>query len=194
MKIYTKTGDEGNTSLYGAGRVAKSHPRVEAYGNIDETLSAIGVYASCLSAASAEKEIKEQVQALLKIQNRLFDVGAELATPKADKQETLPYRVNEKDIEFLEQEIDRMEASLKPLQNFILPGGHTCAAHAHLARSICRRAERSMIAYERASSGEAPFRPVLVAYMNRLSDYLFVSARYTNAFFKIEEPEWESPN
>lgn len=187
MKIYTKTGDRGETSLFGGGRVRKNDARVSAYGEIDELNSFVGVLIAELARTpveprSAETEaIRTQLKAT---QNRLFDLGAELAVGDERFLEKLSRRIAEKDIEALENEIDNMETSLKPLKNFVLPGGCVTAAHAHVCRSVSRRAERAML----ASPSTAP---LLIAYVNRLSDYFFVLARYLNHLNATAEPEWE---
>lgn len=166
MKIYTKTGDAGETGLFGGGRVPKDDPRVQAYGDVDETNAAIGLAVSL--------EVKSfEADALEAIQRDLFTIGAELATPDASKQRTTitPDRVGS-----LEQLIDNYEAHLPPLKNFILPGGTPKAAALHLARTICRRAERSVVALAR----DTQINPLIIHYLNRLSDLLFMLARGAN--------------
>lgn len=166
MKIYTKTGDAGETGLFGGGRVPKDDPRVCAYGDVDETNAAIGF------AASLEPNGFE-ADALQSIQRDLFSIGAELATPDASKRRTALHadRVNA-----LEQLIDKYEGSLPPLKNFILPGGTSKAAAFHLARTTCRRAERSVVALAR----DEQINAVIIHYLNRLSDLLFMLARGVN--------------
>ncbi|HEY7194374.1 MAG TPA: cob(I)yrinic acid a,c-diamide adenosyltransferase [Gemmatimonadales bacterium] len=166
MKIYTKTGDAGETGLFGGGRVPKDDARVCAYGDVDETNAAIGL------AASFEPSGFES-DALQSMQRDLFAVGAELATPDAAKRRAAlePDRVSA-----LEQLIDRYEGSLPPLKNFILPGGTPKAAAFHLARTTCRRAERSVVRLAR----DEQINPVIIHYLNRLSDLLFVLARAVN--------------
>lgn len=173
-RIYTKTGDKGTTGLGDGARVSKADLRVEAYGTVDEANAAIGL-ARLHSAGLPE------IDAILaRIQNDLFDLGADLATP--DRGEPLgyePLRIVESQVERLEREIDAMNARLKPLKSFILPGGSPLAAHLHLARTIARRAERLMVALaERA--GE-PVTGAALRYVNRLSDLLFVLSRNANA-------------
>lgn len=171
MKVYTKTGDKGTTSLYGGTKVSKGDIRIEAYGTVDELNSAIGLIRN--------GEIKNMyIDQLIAIQKNLFHLGAELATP-LDKQflangkSRLPKIIIEKDIEELENWIDQMEEELPPLTHFILPGGNLCASHAHLSRCICRRAERITVVL-----GEnEEIRAEVLKYLNRLSDYLFVLAR-----------------
>ena len=180
MKIYTKTGDAGETGLYGGTRVSKDTMRVEACGTVDELNACIGV---------ARSQIRdEETNAILRrIQNELFDIGADLATldthPKAESLRIPPTLTPE-----LEREIDRFEAQLPPLKNFILPGGSTVGAAVHLARTVCRRAERCVVTLAKA---EETNREVLI-YLNRLSDLLFVLARVVNHRLGESEPLWES--
>ncbi len=187
MKIYTKTGDRGETSLFGGGRVKKNDPRVAAYGEIDELNSFIGLMLVNLGdrADSAHFKAMNEIRHLLQaMQNRLFDLGAELAVGDEKFLGKLARRITEADTEALEHEIDRMQARLKPLTNFILPGGSKAAAHAHVCRSVSRRAERAMLVTDSTA-------PHLIAYVNRLSDYFFVLARYLNHLTSTAEPEWE---
>jgi cob(I)alamin adenosyltransferase len=182
MKIYTKGGDTGETSLFGGIRVKKSSPRVCAYGEVDELNSVLGV---------ASTEIAhDDLQAKLRvIQSSLFDLGGELATPGVDEREQrgkgVP-RVRDEDVVELEGWIDELEAELTPLRNFILPGGVKGAALLHLGRTVCRRAERSVIAL----SAQERVAPLVVKYLNRLSDLLFVMARVVNRRADVEEPQW----
>lgn len=187
MKIYTKTGDAGETSLFGGGRVSKSDRRVAAYGEIDELNSFVGALITSLDVnpntpvASEMRKVRRFLQVL---QNRLFDLGAELATGDAQFLAKLPRRITAADTEQFETAIDAMQAVLVPLNNFILPGGCNAAAQAHVCRSVSRRAERAMI-----ETGVAP--PHLIAFINRTSDYFFVLARYLNHLAGVSEPEWE---
>jgi cob(I)alamin adenosyltransferase len=170
MKIYTKTGDKGKTSLVYGQRVSKNDVRVEAYGTCDEANSMIGLALSYLGKENyGEKEIFEQV--FHKIQTNLFHVGAELATPKGKE---VKWTLSLSDIEELEKQIDRWNETLPELTNFILPGGHSAGAALHVARTIARRAERCAV-----SLGDE-VNPLVLAYLNRLSDLLFVAARYVN--------------
>jgi len=170
MKIYTKTGDKGTTSLIYGQRVAKNDLRVEAYGTCDETNSMIGLALSYLKNEKFQgKEIIERVYH--KIQTTLFHVGAELATPKGKE---VKWKIASTDIEQLERQIDDWDTTLPGLTNFILPGGHPSGAAFHMARTIARRAERCAV-----SLGEE-VNPLVLAYLNRLSDLLFVTARYVN--------------
>lgn len=167
MKIYTKTGDAGETSLFGGRRVAKTSKRIEAYGTVDELNASLGV---ATAAASDEK-----IVALLdELQKDCFVVGADLATP-LDDTHTIQ-RMGAEDVARLERHIDELDAELPALANFILPGGTACAAALHLARTICRRAERRVCELEQEGSINADTR----VYLNRLSDLLFVMARITN--------------
>lgn len=187
MKIYTKTGDKGETSLFGGGRVKKNDTRVAAYGEVDELNSFVGVLIASIKEANASHHRIESdllTRTLLSMQNRLFDLGAELATGDANFLAKLPRRITQADVQGLEQAIDSMQAPLVPLRNFILPGGGMPAAHAHVCRSVARRAERAML-----TSGETP--DLLIAYINRVSDYFFVLARFLNHLQQISEPEWE---
>jgi len=172
-KIYTKSGDKGTTALATGERVAKHAARIESYGTVDETNSVIGIVR--LHTGNMPK-----LDAMLaRIQNELFDLGADLATPEKDeKLDWEPLRIIEAQVTRLESEIDEMNAALEPLRSFVLPGGTPSAAYLHLARTVCRRAERQVTAlmegpHERVN--EAALR-----YLNRLSDFLFVAARYAN--------------
>lgn len=169
MKIYTKTGDGGETSLYGGQRVAKGNPRLEAYGTVDETNTALGLVLAQAGVTAYAEQIK-------KLQIDLMVIGAELATPTGQTITGLAL-ISEERITELEKNIDKLEAELKPLTNFILPGGNVLAANLHHARTICRRAEREVV---RLAEAEV-VRPVVIKYLNRLSDYLFVLARHANA-------------
>ncbi|AIM17277.1 MULTISPECIES: cob(I)yrinic acid a,c-diamide adenosyltransferase [Neobacillus] len=170
MKIYTKTGDKGTTSLIYGERVAKTDVRVEAYGTCDETNSMIGLALSHLKKENFQgKEIIEKVYH--KIQTNLFHVGAELATPKGKE---VKWKLAEADIEEMEKQIDEWDAELPTLTNFILPGGHPAGAAFHVARTMARRAERCAVAIEE------DVNPLVLAFLNRLSDLLFVTARYVN--------------
>jgi ATP:cob(I)alamin adenosyltransferase len=179
MKIYTRTGDSGTTGLWGGTRVDKDALRVHAYGTVDECNAAIGVARA--SAIDAELD-----QLLAGIQDMLFVVGADLTAIKDSPH--IP-RVQAADVTTLEQIIDRLEETLEPLRQFILPGGSPAAAHLHLARTICRRAERAVVALAR----DEPVNAEVVIYLNRLSDCLFVLARSANARAAIADVAWQSP-
>jgi cob(I)alamin adenosyltransferase len=180
MKIYTKTGDDGTTGLFGGARVRKDDPRVDAYGTVDELNAVIGV---ARAAGSGPAELSAE---LSRIQEDLFVVGAELATV-AGKEDKLPMRlIGELEVGQLERAIDRMEAELAPLSNFILPGGAPFGAALHHARTVCRRAERSALAASRVAN----VRGDLMMYLNRLSDFLFVAARRANLAANAPETPW----
>lgn len=191
MKIYTRTGDSGDTSLIGGLRVPKSDPRVNAYGEIDETNAWLGfALASLVSAHRGDDafepiECDDLAEALVQIQRDLFALGAQLADPRASIGDRVAKAaLGDEDVERLEQLIDRFEAELPPLQRFILAGGLEAGATLHLARTVCRRAERCMVALE------PPVDRVLVRYVNRLSDLLFVMARTVNHRAAAPETEW----
>ena len=180
MKIYTKTGDDGTTGLYGGGRVRKDDVRIEACGALDELNAALGV-------ARAEGLSSDIDQLLMRVQNELFDLGAELATLQPSVQGLAV--VGEREIGALETAIDRFDAGLAPLKAFILPAGTPAATALHLARTICRRAERRVLTLA-AQAGER-VSPQTVVYLNRLSDLLFVLARAANAAAGQADVEWE---
>jgi cob(I)alamin adenosyltransferase len=172
-RIYTRTGDAGRTRLATGEPLSKSHPRVEAYGAVDEANATIGL-ARLHAAGDPELDA-----VLMRIQNDLFDLGADLATPERGRVlEWTPLRIIAGQVERLEQEIDRFNAALTPLTSFVLPAGSALAAHLHLARTVCRRAERAAVAL--AAAPEEPVNPEAVKYLNRLSDLLFVAARRAN--------------
>lgn len=181
MKIYTKSGDEGSTGLFAGPRVPKDDPRIEAYGTVDELNAAIG-FARCHEMSASNDQL------LQTIQNQLFAVGAELATPEPEQHGTR--WIGPPEIEQLEQAIDKLEQQLPTLTNFILPAGSLAAAAVHLARAICRRAERRVVALGRAAtiSGD------LIVYLNRLGDLLFVLSRAANADSGRLDTPWEKPS
>ncbi len=181
MKIYTRTGDGGETGLFGGARVDKDDARVEAYGTVDELNSCIGV-ARALGVSPTTDEC------LLRIQSDLFTIGAELACVPGQEQKLRMVLVSEADIERVENSIDQSEAPLAPLENFLLPGGGAAAAELHRARTVCRRAERRTLRAGRL----APVRPLVVIYLNRLSDLLFVLARYENHLVGTVEVPWRA--
>lgn len=180
MSIYTKTGDKGSTSLVGGTRVPKDDLRLDAYGTIDELNSWIGFIISC----GVDDENVSEI--LVRIQNLLFDIGAILATEKTSKWK--PSEITNEDVSLLENEIDRMTAALRPNNRFILPGGTLAASSAHIARTVCRRAERIIVSMP-DDSCEGYF--TLLEFINRLSDYLFVLARYLNHLSNMPEIYWE---
>jgi cob(I)alamin adenosyltransferase len=180
VKIYTKTGDSGETGLFGGPRVKKSDPRVEAYGEVDELNAAIG-------AARATVEDPEIDGQLAKIQEELFCVGAELATPHGAKARASIPPVDAAWSARLERAMDAWDGELPALSKFVLPGGTRSAAGLHLARTICRRAERRVVSL----AAEVEVEPAVLAYLNRLSDFLFVAARVANHRARREEPLWD---
>lgn len=181
MKIYTKTGDKGETSLFGGQRVSKDDLRLEAYGTVDELNSIIGV----VLAETANKEI---IEILTQVQNDLFTLGSDLATPleKVNKNFVIP-RINKDKIEKLETFIDSIEYKLPELRNFILPGGSKAASFLHLARTVCRRGERKAVTL--AKNVDIGSNPVV--YLNRLSDLLFVLSRFENLSSNHPDIEWK---
>ncbi len=173
-KVYTRTGDAGETRLVGGSKVPKDHPRVEAYGTVDELNSLLGAVRAELGRSSAQAEPRAALdEQLTTIQSELFDLGTILATPLADRFEGMT-KIQQEDITRLENELDMMNEGVPPLEEFILPGGGPCSSLLHLARTVCRRAERCSLQLvvddEDASTA--------LAYLNRLSDWLFVAARW----------------
>jgi len=186
MKIYTKTGDKGKTSLFTGERVSKHDPFIEAIGSVDECNSALGAAIALMPVTKDMAPIREQ---LIIIQHALFDVGAALATPRtcASEKKLEKTRFDHEEVERLEHWIDEMTDQLPPLRAFILPGGHSAGAMLHLARSICRRAERRILPiYEKGDVSDN-----VVQYINRLSDYLFCLSRYVNFLNKLPETQWQ---
>ena len=181
MKIYTRTGDTGATSLFGGTRVDKDNPRVAAYGDVDELNANLG-----LARAARDAGLDADVDAeLVRLQRDLFAIGAVLADPSGTVGDKIPKaRITDADVTRLETVIDAFEASLPPLTNFVLAGGSPCGAALHVARAVCRRAERSMVALEPAVD------PLLLKYINRLSDLLFVLARAVNHRAGVHETTW----
>ncbi len=181
MKIYTKTGDKGTTSLIGGTKVPKSHLRIEAYGTVDELNSYIGLCKDLLTDAQGQK-------ILLEVQDRLFTIGSSLACdPIKEPKMRIPDLI-ETDVELLEKEMDRMNETIPPMKNFILPGGHTTLSQLHIARCVCRRAERCCVRLELESQ---EVEEIIIKYLNRLSDYLFVLSRYTGHQLNVEEIPWK---
>ena len=188
MKIYTKSGDQGKTSLFSGERVTKSNHRIEAYGEVDELNAAIGAVAAAVpdKHAALIKEIQHA-------QSDLLHVGAWLSTvPNSPLLSDLK-PIGAENCGFLESAIDRMEAELPPITEFLLPGGHLSAAMAHIARTVCRRAERNVVrlAEEIADQGSPHRLQDVLVYLNRLSDYLFVLARYCNQIIGVADTRWE---
>ena len=180
MRVYTRTGDKGSTSLASGTRVPKYHPRLETYGSVDELNSHIGL----LRTEIPDKLARELI---VRIQNRIFTISSRLAVDKPDMAEKLP-KIKEADIKELEIDMDRMLDLLPPLENFILPGGHPIIAECHIARTVCRRVERLMVRL----AEDIDFDNNMVIYINRLSDYLFVLARKTGADLGIADLIWTS--
>jgi len=180
MKIYTKKGDKGTTALFGGTRLPKHHIRIESYGSVDELNSFIGLVRDHLTDVALRAELKS-------IQETLFTVGSHLAADPSKENLWLP-NIEDAAVELLEKGIDRMEESLEPLKNFILPGGHPTVSHCHVVRCVCRRAERNVVALSELE--EVP--PILIQYLNRLSDYFFVLARFVGKELGAEEVIWES--
>jgi cob(I)alamin adenosyltransferase len=178
-KIYTKTGDKGNTSLVGGTILEKDHTKIEAYGTVDELNAWIGVI--------ADRSVdKERILLLREIQDRLFTIGADLATEPEYTRKALP-NLFEADIELLEKSIDQMTDVLPPLRAFVLPGGHELVSFTHVARTVCRRAERQVIKLSKIEE----VKLLVIKYLNRLSDYLFVLSRMIGFENKIEEVTWK---
>ena len=181
MKIYTRTGDEGGTALFGGGRVSKNHPRVEAYGDVDELNAALGLARSIESMPRID-------EVLVPVQRDLFAIGALLATPDHEKmrEQLVKARIDEGRIGELEGAIDGCERELEPLRSFIVPGGTPKAAALHVARTVCRRAERRVVSL----AGDTELPPLVVIYLNRLSDLLFMLARVANRRAGAGEVTW----
>ncbi|WP_306590587.1 cob(I)yrinic acid a,c-diamide adenosyltransferase [Geothrix sp. 21YS21S-4] len=181
MKLYTRTGDDGSSGLFGGQRVSKSHGRLRAYGSLDELNSVIGVLRLHATPVCVDPELLQQIQ------HDLFVLGAILATP-ADRQELLGARMTRPtwDLAAMEADIDRLTALAPPMTAFVLPGGTPAAAHAHVARTVCRRAEREAVAL----AEEESLNPAVVAYLNRLSDWLFALARAENAVGGVGDVLW----
>ena len=180
-KIYTKTGDKGSTSFLGGAKVPKSHSRIEAYGTVDELNSYIGLCRDHLNHEKSRIVLQE-------IQDRLFTIGSSLATDPAKEPKMAIPDLHEEDITRLEKEIDIMNNLIPPMKNFILPGGHPSVSHLHVARCICRRAERCCV---RLQSENEVVEAIVIKYLNRLSDYLFVLARFIAFQLKVPEIAWK---
>jgi cob(I)alamin adenosyltransferase len=178
MKIYTRTGDDGTTGLIGGSRIQKSDPRLECYGTVDELNAILGVAAIALDG--------DLLQYVREIQNDLFVIGSQLATPDFNSP-TLP-ALDDQHVTRLEMQIDAADAALPPLRNFILPGGTEAAARLHFARTVCRRAERLLVEF----AGNRPVPPVLLTYLNRLSDWLFIHARLANHHAGVADIVWNA--
>ena len=179
FKIYTKTGDKGETSLIGGTRVPKHHVRIEAYGTVDELNSYIGLVRDCIGKNHIEHKL------LLEIQDRLFTMGSILAADPEKNKMKLP-ELKPEDIRLLEKAIDKLDETLPEMKHFVLPGGHTTVSHTHVARCICRRAERAVLHLHEI----APVNELSFQYLNRLSDYLFTLSRFLAHELKADETPW----
>ena len=185
MKLYTRSGDDGTTGLFGGGRVGKDHPRIEAYGTVDELNACLGLAAAACGEREAEQRFREILTA---IQSRLFDIGADLATPQES-----PYRdrlpeVGQRHVEEMERWIDEVDGKIPPIRKFVLPGGTERASRLHLARTICRRAERLIVAFGHAE----PVGEDVIKFLNRASDLLFAMARGANHAAGVADVPWVS--
>lgn len=179
MKIYTKTGDNGTTALFGGKRISKADQRIDAYGTIDELNSFVGLV--------RDQDVNQKRKNILvEIQDRLFTIGAILATEPGNTKVKIPSLLDS-DVSFLEKEIDTMETELPPMKFFVLPGGHTAVSFCHVARTVCRRAERLVIALKAHEAVE----DLVIRYLNRLSDYLFVLSRKMTQELGAEETPWK---
>lgn len=180
MRIYTRTGDKGETGLLGGARVPKDDARIEAYGTVDELNSHVGMLRDLSGAAQAD--------ALIAIQETLFTIGSHLASSSAEERARFKVPpVTEPEIERLERAMDAMDRELEPMRSFILPGGHPAASQAHICRTVCRRAERRVVHL----AGMTAVEPELVRYLNRLSDFLFVLARYLGKTHGVADTPWK---
>lgn len=179
MKIYTKTGDKGTTALFGGKRVSKADLRIETYGTVDELNSYIG-----LVRDQPVNENRKNI--LVEVQDRLFTIGSILATEPGNTKVKVP-SLSPEDITLLEKEIDAMDVSLPPMKSFVLPGGHQSVSFCHVARTVCRRAERLVIALD----AQEKIDPLVIQYLNRLSDYLFMLSRKMSADLNAEETPWK---
>lgn len=184
MKIYTRTGDTGKTGLFGGPRVSKHHIRIESYGTVDELNAVLGMV---LANAPSEDALQPVSDTIHRVQTELFVIGADLATPSDARAATV--RVSDEHVRRLEQEIDALDADLPPLKRFILPGGTIMAAHLHLARTVCRRAERLVVAL----AEQEDINEHTIVYLNRLSDWLFTATRAVNQALGVKENEWLPP-
>ena len=181
LKIYTKTGDKGKTSLIGGTKVSKSHPRIESYGTVDELNSHIGLVSDLITDQTCKTILRE-------VQDRLFTIGSLLACdPTKESGVKLPGLIDN-DVKILESEIDRMNESLLEMKSFILPGGHVTVSSIHITRCVCRRAERACV-YLQENNPEVD--KLIIIYLNRLSDYLFMLARYSAHLLGINDVPWK---
>jgi cob(I)alamin adenosyltransferase len=179
MKLYTKTGDDGTTGLFGGARIAKASRRVDAYGTVDETNAALGVARATQLDAAVDRVVAQ-------LQEDLFSLGAELACAPGRENKLTTSLLGKSDVDRLERAIDAADGASPPLKNFVLPGGSPQAAALHVARTVCRRAERAVLALD-----DAPVRREVVVYLNRLSDLLFALARQANALSGVSDVPWK---
>lgn len=189
MKIYTKTGDKGQTSLIGGTRVPKNHIRIEAYGTIDELNSWMGVIRDAIDATDEylDDSFRDHSrQLIINIQDKLFTIGSHLASDPDKSRMKLP-DITDAHVELLEKEMDAIDKVVPPMKNFVLPGGDLVISYCHVARCVCRRAERCVIHL----AGEAPVEEIIIRYVNRLSDYLFMLSRKLTHELKAEEIPWK---
>ena len=180
-KIYTKTGDKGSTSLIGGTKVPKSHLRIEAYGTVDELNSSIGLCRDLLDDEACRK-------LLLEVQDRLFTIGSSLACDPIKEPKMRIPDLKDGDVLLLENEIDRLNETLAPMKSFLLPGGHPTISQIHITRCVCRRAERCCVRLELES---LEVEPIIIQYLNRLSDYLFILSRYAGKILDVPEIPWK---
>ncbi|MBM4109989.1 MAG: cob(I)yrinic acid a,c-diamide adenosyltransferase [Phycisphaerae bacterium] len=184
MKLYTKTGDDGTTGLFSGARVGKDHPRIEAYGTVDELNAVVGL---CASACEPARSFDARLLVMFgQIQSRLFDIGADLATPEGARQQSKIVRINDAHVREAEGWIDEVEAGNDPIRAFVMPGGSDLAARVHLARTVCRRAERLVVSLHRAE----PVGEAILIYLNRLSDLFFAMARRANKERGVPDTPW----
>ena len=184
MKLYTRSGDDGTTGLFSGARVSKNHPRIEAYGTVDEFNACLGL---CISACGPGKMEQVIRTIMVQIQSRLFDIGADLATPEGAKNESKIVRIDETHVTEVERWIDEIDSKNTPLQTFVMPGGTDLASRLHLARTVCRRAERLMVGL----SNTEPVGEGMMRYMNRVSDLLFAMARLSNKESGVGDIPWK---
>jgi cob(I)alamin adenosyltransferase len=197
MKLYTRSGDDGSTGLFGGQRVLKNHPRVEAYGTVDELNAALGLAAAEITRLLGGSEkpwmdskpsgfLQRASAIIAQLQSRLFDIGADLATPEESKHESKVKRISDEQIAESERWIDEIDAGNQPMNSFVMPGGTDLAARLHLARTICRRAERAIVSLQR----DETITPGVLIYINRVSDLLFAMARRANVESGVADVPW----
>ncbi|MSQ90518.1 MAG: cob(I)yrinic acid a,c-diamide adenosyltransferase [Phycisphaerales bacterium] len=185
MKLYTKTGDDGSTGLYGGGRVMKHHPRIEAFGTVDELNSWLGV---CVCGCAADQPVEARIrEILIGLQSRLFDLGADLATPSGSASAARVARIAAKHVAEAEGFIDEIDGANEPIRVFVLAGGTPLAANLHVARTICRRAERLLVSFNE----NEPIGSSAIEFLNRLSDLLFAMARRANRARGVADVPWQ---